>query len=166
MLAEFLSNRLSQITAEQISFEHPSCLENNNSGINLYFYDIQINSGLSQLDQRTTVDHPDSCQIRSHPNLPGFDVSFLLTVKDNTRMGEQHLLSEVFLLLSQYRYLPRSSLNPALEAPIKLPMQLKCVSDPAQFWRALQTPMHPALYITVTVPLSIHLVHSETCSVM
>lgn len=151
-LAEFLNSRLSHIEAEQISFEHPSYFQGNNLGINLYFYDIQVSAERSPFEDWPPVEQLDSARVQTRDHSASFDVSFMLTVKGNTRLGEQHLLSEVFLLLSQCHYLPRSSKAPTLKGSAELSIKLNHASDPTQFWCALQTPMHPALHIIVTVP--------------
>lgn len=154
-LAEFLSSRLSRIGTEQISFEHPNYVQNSSLGINLYFYDIQAKNRQAQLEPYVSSKPLACIEGQFGGRQTWFDVSFLLTVKDNTRLGEQHLLSEVFLLFSQCRYLPRRSMAPALKGSEALLIRFNDIGDPIQFWRALQIPMHPALHITVTVPSEI-----------
>lgn len=154
-LAEFLSSRLSRIGTEQISFEHPSYVQNSRLGINLYFYDIQVNNSQAQLEPCMSSKPLAFAGGQSGDRQTRFDVSFMLTVKDNTRLGEQHLLSEVFLLFSQCHALPRRSIAPTLKGAEPLLIRLNDIDDPIRFWCALQIPMHPALHITVTVPSEI-----------
>ncbi|MGB5968367.1 MAG: DUF4255 domain-containing protein [Spirulinaceae cyanobacterium] len=150
-LAEILAEGSPSITTEQIDFERPAALEQYFSPrLNLYCYDIRENTKVNYAGQAKESNADQDC------SFIWFDLSFLITAWDRTTLGEQHLLSEALSLLGNYRSLPEELLAPGLQGRGSLPLKVSAqeIKDTATFWSALGVPLRPALYVTVTVPLS------------
>lgn len=83
-----------------------------------------------------------------------FNLTFLISVVDHTSLGEQNLLSQVLVMLSQYQRLPASLLDDPLQGYGSIQMRI-FTQSPAEsilFWNVLCTPLKLALHVTLTVP--------------
>lgn len=157
-LAEILAGGTSLTSTEQIDFSRPGSRRNDDVGpvLNLYFYDIR------ESKQRQPFDGQDKRKL-SKQSLPTttvnwspswFDVSLMVTAWDRTSLGEHHLLSEALNLLLRHTSLQEEFLAPRLRGYGNL--SITVASTPAIdlgiLWRALNIPLRPALYLTVTAP--------------
>ncbi len=135
-LARLLSQGLTQISPEQISFEHPRLWQKHKPGLNLYCYHVQEAEG----------DRSSSCR--------WFDLTFLVSVADYTCLGEQHLLSDILVILSQYQLLPDGVLDHTLRGngAIRMRFFAQAPTENIQFWTVLCVPLQLALHVTLTVP--------------
>jgi Pvc16 N-terminal domain len=83
-----------------------------------------------------------------------FDLTFLISVADHTSLGEQSLLSEVLVMLSQHQRLPDAILDRTFQGYGAI--QLRCFTQaPAEdirFWSVMCAPLQLALHVTLTVP--------------
>ncbi|KAI9130409.1 DUF4255 domain-containing protein [Acaryochloris sp. CCMEE 5410] len=156
-LAEILSDGTSSITKDQIFFNHPKVEQEMAVGVNLYCYDVResypcLPTGLP--GEEKSVQDVEAKQTKP---LKWFDISFLVSAWDFTALGEQHLLSEVLMLLSRYSFLPLEYLSPVLQGYGRLPMRVSTgrLGDPIELWHALGAPLRPALHVIVTIPFLI-----------
>lgn len=135
-LAGLLAQGLSQISQEQISFEHPRLWQKGKPGLNLYCYHVQ------------EIDYMKGSSCR------WFDLTFLVSVTDHTSLGEQSLLSDVLAMLSQYQSLPDAMLDQTLRGygSVRLRFFTQAPAETIQFWSVLCTPLQLALHLTLTVP--------------
>jgi hypothetical protein len=135
-LAELLTQELAQISQEQISFEHPRLQPKAKPGLNLYCYHVQ------------EVDRVKSSSGR------WFELTFLISATDYTSLGEQHLLSNVLVMLSQYSSLPEAVLDRTLRGQGSVGMRVftPALTEDVKFWAVLCTPLQLALHVTLTVP--------------
>ncbi|MBM0744548.1 DUF4255 domain-containing protein [Phormidium sp. CLA17] len=135
-LAGLIAQEMSQISKEQISFEHPRLWQKGKPGLNLYCYHVQ------------EIDHLRSSDCR------WFDLTFLVSVADYTSLGEQDLLSNVLAMLSQHQSLPDAVLDRTLcgGGAIRLRFFPQALAESIQFWAVLCTPLQLALHVTLTVP--------------
>lgn len=135
-LAELLTQELAQISQGQISFEHPRLWQKNKPGLNLYCYHVQ------------EVDRAKSSNCR------WFELTFLISATDHTSLGEQHLLSDVLIMLSRYSSLPDAVLDQTLRGCGAVGMRVvtQAPAEDVQFWSVLCTPFQLALHVTLTVP--------------
>jgi Pvc16 N-terminal domain len=168
-LAKILVHGTSLLSTEQIDFTHPRVPQNTRPRLNLYCYNIQENRIKARLtgamysqDESLTTNLAPNLASNLAPNLEmsslrWFDVSFLVSVWDWTSLGEQHLLSEALLLFLQHRRLKEDLLAPALRGYGELQMTVSALScaDAAVLWSALDVPLRPALYVTVTIPFEV-----------
>jgi len=135
-LAGLLAQRLAQISPEQISFEHPSAWQKKKPGLNLYCYHVQ----------ETDRMESSACQ--------WFDLTFLVSVTDYTSLGEQSLLSDTLVMLSQYQRLPDAVLDRTLRGygSVGIRVFTQAPAEDIQFWTVLRAPFQLALHVTLTVP--------------
>ncbi|HEY9619359.1 MAG TPA: Pvc16 family protein [Crinalium sp.] len=143
-LAEILVEGTSLVSTEQIDFGHPSTQQDLRPGLNLYCYDLRECQDRRNLPQRS-----------ENRNARWFEVSFLVSARNCTPLGEQRLLSEALMLLSYRRWLPEESLAPTISGYGDLCITVDTVSptDTVALWSALGAPLRLALYVTVTIPL-------------
>lgn len=143
-LAEVLVEGTSLISTEQIDFGHPSAQQNIRPGLNLYCYDLR------ECQDRRNL--PPRSEIRE---ARWFDVSFLVSARNCTPLGEQRLLSEALTLLSYRSWLPAELLAPTLKGCGGLCITISTISptDAVALWSALGAKLRLALYVTITVPL-------------
>ncbi|TAF06676.1 MAG: DUF4255 domain-containing protein [Nostocales cyanobacterium] len=156
-LAEILAGGTSLTSTEQIDFSHPSHRREEGAGptLNLYVYDLreskQIQHSGRQVERKLS-NSQEPAMINWSPSW--FDVSILLTAWDRTTLGEHHLLSEALNVLLRHRSLQEDFLFPELRGYGNLSMTVAL--DPAievgSLWSALNVPLRPGLYLTVTVP--------------
>jgi Pvc16 N-terminal domain len=160
-LAKILVHGTSLLSTEQIDFTHPRVPQKTRPRLNLYCYNIQENRTKARLkgamysqDESLTPNLASNLEMSS---LRWFDVSFLVSIWDWTSLGEQHLLSEALLLLLHHRRLKEDLLAPALRGYGELQMTVSALScaDAAVLWSALDVPLRPALYVTVTIPFEV-----------
>jgi hypothetical protein len=144
-LAELVSRELAQISQEDISFEHPRIQQNRKPGLNLYCYHVQ----------EVESERAASCR--------WFALTFLISVTDYTRLGEQNLLSNVFVILSQYEQLPDTLLDQALQGygAVQMRVCTQALTENILLWTVLRAPLQSALHVTLTVPQ--YLPHQVTC---
>lgn len=135
-LAELLTQELAQISQEQISFEHPRLWQKGKPGLNLYCYHVQEVNWVKN----------SSCR--------WFELTFLISATDHTSLGEQNLLSNVLVMLSQYQSLPDAVLDRTLRGrgSVGLRVFTQALAEDVQFWAVLCTPLQLALHVTLTVP--------------
>ncbi|MDX2228481.1 MAG: Pvc16 family protein [Leptolyngbyaceae cyanobacterium bins.349] len=135
-LAELLTQELAQISQEQISFEHPRLWQKDKPGLNLYCYHVQEVDCVTNSNQRW------------------FELTFLISATDYTSLGEQSLLSNVLMRLSQYPSLPEAVLDQSLRGFGAVGMRVftQALAEDVQFWAVLRTPLQLALHVTLTVP--------------
>ncbi len=135
-LAGLLARELAQISQEHISFEHPRVWQGTRPGLNLYCYHVQ------------EVEGDRGSRYR------WFDLSFLISVTDHTRLGEQNLLSEALLRLSQYQQLPDTCLDRTLQGHGSVAIRVFTQAPTESFllWNVLCAPLQLALHVTLTVP--------------
>ena len=158
-LAKILAGGTSLISTEQIDFNHPSWRKNAEPGLNLYCYDLRANSQVQQLERQVESSHhpgkPQATLVNS--STLWFDVSFLVSAWNHTALGEQRLLSEALVLLLQHRCLHEELLTPELRGHGDLSLTVSTAHSPdtAALWSALGVPLRPALYVTVTIPLTL-----------
>ncbi|MCT7948245.1 DUF4255 domain-containing protein [Ancylothrix sp. C2] len=146
-LAEILAGGASDLSTEQIDFNHP---QHSSFGtrVNIYCYEFRQ----SEQEYQAIAEVGGSTQKQKSPFW--FDISFLVTAWDFTALGEMRLLSEALILLLPHHWLPEDSLAVALRGYGKLPMKVSAVGygETAVLWTALGVPMRPALRVIVTVP--------------
>jgi Pvc16 N-terminal domain len=135
-LARLLTQGLAQIDSEHISFEHPRLWQRDKPGLNLYCYHMQETDPLRSYDRRW------------------FDLTFLISVADHTSLGEQSLLSDVLVMLSQHQRLPDAILDRTLQGygAIQLRCFTQAPAEDIQFWSVMCVPLQLALHVTLTVP--------------
>jgi len=135
-LAGLLAQGLAQISPEQISFEHPRLWQKQKPGLNLYCYHVQ-----------------EADRVRS-ATCHWFDLTFLVSVTDYTSLGEQSLLSDVLVMLSQYQLLPDAVLDRTLRGYGSVGMRVftQAPDEDIRFWTVLRAPFQLALHVTLTVP--------------
>ena len=157
-LAEMLANGAVLTGTEQIDFSHPASLENSNRerSLNLYLYDVRINKKMPS-NGRQVERYFDESRVAKVSRAPSwFDVSIIITARDRTVLGEHQLLSETLLLLMRSRSLHEEFLTLDLRGHGNL--SLSVTNDPpidvGSLWSSLSVPIRPAIYLTVTVPLS------------
>jgi hypothetical protein len=165
-LAELLSRELSTIGTEQISFNHPILSHFGYPGLNVYCYHVQTRYTEGSIPAINDVcnestDESTSSLLDSSPDSgvsQWFDLSFLISVSDYTALGEQYLLSEVFAIVSNYKFLPEEVLAPELQGRGLLPMRVFSNewSDIVMLWNVLCAPLRPALQVKITVPCIRH----------
>lgn len=145
-LAEILACGSSLGSTEQIDLGHPSQnqVQSRCPKLNLYCYHIRQNTQMPPLSPQL--------DIKRQPIW--LDVSFLVTAWDYTVLGEQRLLSEILMLLLPYHHLPEALLHQSLQGYGGLPIKVSAsgITEIIEFWRALNLPLRPALYLTVTIP--------------
>jgi hypothetical protein len=163
-VAQTLVNLLTKGTfltsPEQISF---SLAETHlHSGLSLYCYDVHpANQKFVQPLEDRLVPQENlqlftAQAIANHPmQVSWFNISFLITAHDQTVLGTQKLLSEALITLCQYESIPERLLAPSLQGYGALPLAVQQMANPAALWCAMGMPLRPAVYIMVTVPVSV-----------
>jgi hypothetical protein len=156
-LANILAGGVSTIGLEQIDFNPPKLEQDAGVKLNLYCYDLRENRQF-----RPTGTCPDGLAHQACSTI-WFDLSFLVTARDGTALGEQRLLSEALILLLRYRFLPEKLLARTLRGYGLLPVKVSTSGwmNTAALWSALGVPLRPALYVTVTVPFSFQVEASQ-----
>ena len=159
-LAEIVAGGTMLGSTEQIDFSHPSNLidRERTSSLNLYLYDFRLSPRIAnngrQVERSFDGTNPRA-DIRSAPSW--FDVSILVTAYDRTVLGEHSLLTDVLSLLLRCPLLREEFLTPDLRGHGNL--MLSVTNDPpidiASLWNSLSISIRPAIYLTVTVPLSV-----------
>lgn len=157
-LAEILSGGTSSITKDQIFFSHPKVDHEMSVGINLFCYDVRESQPWSHQSPSEVDAVVNKAKSEQRKALKWFDISFLVSAWDFTALGEQHLLSEVLMQLSRYRFLPLEHLSPVLQGYGRLPIRISTgrLIDPIGLWHALGAPLRPALHVIVTIPFQVH----------
>ena len=158
-LAEMLTNGTVLNSTEQIDFSHPASLENSNRdrSLNLYLYDIRINKKMPSNGRQVERHFDELRQVAKVSRVPSwFDVSIVITARDRTVLGENQLISETLLLLMRSRLLHEEFLTPDLRGHGNLSLSVtdRPPIDVGSLWSSLSVPIRPAIYLTVTVPLS------------
>jgi len=151
-LAEILAGGTSLLNTEQIDFNHPGMRQDIRPALNLYCYNIGENG---QIDRRLNPEKTHTGTLNGSPLW--FDISFLVSAWDCTALGEQRLLSEALTMLLPHRPIAEELLVPALRGHGNLSMIVSAIGfiEAAALWSALGVPLRPALYVTVTVPLTL-----------
>jgi Pvc16 N-terminal domain len=155
-LAKILTCGTSLASTEQIDFGHPATRHDIRPVLNLYLYHVERYQPTLG-DSTRCIGYRDARTV-PEDSASWFDVSFLLTVWDNTALAEHRLLSEALGLLSQRGSLAEESLAPSLQGYGALPIHLANpnLTDTTALWEALGVPLRPALHVTVTVPFTSH----------
>ncbi|MBE9010675.1 DUF4255 domain-containing protein [Pseudanabaenaceae cyanobacterium LEGE 13415] len=159
-LAELLAGGTMLTSTEQIDFSHPAMLNDRATGplLNLYLYDIresrQFQHSGRQVERRLSEERSTTALVNWSPSW--FDVSMILTASDHTTLGEHHLLSEALSLLLRHRSLREEFLARDLQGHGNLTMTvaLEPLVEIGSLWSALTVPLRPALYLTITVPVT------------
>lgn len=135
-LAGLLAQGLSQIAPEHISFAHPRMWQKDKPGLNLYCYHVQ----------ETDLTQSSGCR--------WYDLTFLISATDYTNLGEQNLLSDALVMLSQYQRLPDAVLDRTLQGHGSVQMRVftQAPAESILFWNVLCAPFQLALHVTLTVP--------------
>ena len=158
-LAGMLANGAVLTSTEQIDFSHPASSENSNRdrSLNLYLYDVRINKKMPSYGRQVERHFDESRQVAKIYRAPKwFDISIVITASDRTVLGENQLLSETLLLFMRSGLLKEEFLTPDLRGHGDL--SLSVTDDPpidvGSLWSSLSAPIRPAIYLTVTAPLS------------
>ncbi|MEO0827299.1 MAG: Pvc16 family protein [Cyanobacteria bacterium J06635_15] len=179
-LANLLVSGTSIDSGEQIDFSHPKIQNTVKPRLNLYFYDLRLNSQTDQsaparwqnlpreesrlqslTSHSSAEDRPlvnrENATVETDTSLIWHDVRFLLSACDHTSLGEQQLLSESLMLLQTYPALPEALLPPVLKGHGALPFYVGTaqLADTVALWNALRVPLRPALHLTVSVPFKV-----------
>ncbi|GAA6616011.1 Pvc16 family protein [Scytonema sp. NUACC26] len=157
-LSSILAGGTSLNSTEQIDFSRPGSRRDESSGpvVNLYFYDIreskQVQHSGRQVERKVTQSGLQPVSVTWPPSW--FDVSLMLTAWDSTTLGEHRLLTEALTLLLRHRSLREEFLAPELRGygNLSLAVSVESQVEVGSLWSALNVPLRPALYITVTVP--------------
>ena len=126
--------------------------------VNAYLYDIRENHELRSTEW---VIEKDQNGIATRKKNPGrIDLSYLITVWTNDIEDEHRLLWHVLAALSRYPDLPEELLSGQLAGqyyPIKTTTAQPdgLLSNPADFWAALDNELKPSINYVVTVPLDL-----------
>lgn len=129
--------------------------------VNVYLYDIRENHELRSTEW---VIEKDQNGIATRKKNPGrIDLSYLITVWTNDIEDEHRLLWHVLAALSRYPDLPEELLSGQLAGqyyPIKTTTAQPdgLLSNPADFWAALDNELKPSINYVVTVPLDLDVV--------
>ncbi|MBD3884264.1 DUF4255 domain-containing protein [Phormidium tenue FACHB-886] len=159
-LAEILAGGTSLTSTEQIDFNRPGSRREEAAGrfLNLYLYDIreskQVQHSGRQVDRRNADRQPQTARVGWAPDW--FDLSLLITAWDRTALGEYHLLNEALGVLLRHRALQEDFLAPELRGYGNLALSLS-VAPPIELgalWGALSLPLRPAVFLTVTAPIT------------
>ena len=158
-LAEMLAGVTGLSSVDQIDFSHPSSLGNSGRerSLNLYLYDVRISKKMPNAGRQVERRFEGSQQFAEVNRAPSwFDVSIIITASDRTVLGEHQLLSEALLLFTRSNVLREEFLAPDLRGHGSLTLSI--TNDPpvdiASLWSSLSVSIRPAIYLTVTVPLS------------
>jgi hypothetical protein len=159
-LAELLAGGTLLTSTERVDFSHPSNQPDNTgeSSLNLYLYDVRISKKMPNTGRQVERSFDESqpfAEIQAAPKW--FDVSILITARDRTVLEEHQLLSDVLSLLMRYQRLREEFLTPDLRGYGSLPLSVIAEPpiDAANLWSSFSQPIRPAVYLTVTVPLSL-----------
>ena len=157
-LAQILAGGTSLGSTEQIDFNHLGNRREESSipTLNLYVYDIRESRQLQHSGRKVDRRNPrnlQSANVGWNPNW--FDVSMLLTAWDRTALGEHYLMSEALSLLLRHRSIEEQFLAPELRryGNLSMSVALEPPIEDGSLWSALNVPLRPALYLTVTVPI-------------
>lgn len=163
-VVQTLANVLTEsplIRTVQIDLSHPSKRRDIKPAISLYLYDLRETVSSGQLSVQAVSDGLNS-QDTSLPSTASsvawLDLTFLIIAWDWTALGEQHLLSEVLLLLLNRQHIDEEQLAPELKGYGDLPIKVNTsVLGGELLWQALGIPLQPALSISIQTPLSLNL---------
>jgi len=138
----------SPIDESSLSFDHPQVHHGVQPNVNLYCYYLQPSDYFVR-------EQEASAELRS-PSDRWFDLAFLVSATDHTVLGEQHLLSEILTILSQYEFVPEQYLSPAVKGKGQIPIQVSSISvvNPFTLWQVLQVPLQLSFHVTLTVPFT------------
>ncbi|MEM8545432.1 MAG: Pvc16 family protein [Cyanobacteria bacterium P01_H01_bin.119] len=157
-LARVLACQTSLETVQQVTFDHPRTQPSARVGINLYAYDVRPADGLSHRREEThrsaVLTAAASAPEQGLTQLPpgkNIEISFLIVAHDQTRLGEQRLLSEALACFVNEAKIPHDLLAPVLQNWGGLAVAIARPLELTTLWRALGVPLQPALYLTVTV---------------
>jgi Pvc16 N-terminal domain/CarboxypepD_reg-like domain len=160
ILAELLAGGTALTSSEQISFSHPSRQGDGNGepSLNLYLYDVRSSRKMPNAGRKVERRSDQLPQVADVTRAPSwFDVSIMITACDRTVLAEHRLLSETLAMLMRYRLLQEEFLTPDLRGHGHLPLSV--TSDPpidiSTLWGSFSSPIRPAIYLTVTVPLDV-----------
>jgi len=167
-LASLLAQETSLTGTEQIDFDHPAICRPVRPRLSLYCYDFRQNFAGHPSWQQQVYHLAQQQMFPQHPSgLPQrgadaeieskwFDISFIVSAWDWTEFGEKQLLSEALLLLLRHRLLPSDRLAPALQGmgTVYVTVSRVPLGEVTALWRALEAPLRPAIYVTVTLPFS------------
>lgn len=157
-LADILAGGTSLTSTEQIDFSRPGSRRDEGTGslLNLYFYDIreskQVQHSGRQVERRLLEGKWQAATVSLPPSW--FDVSVMVTAWDRTTLGEHQLLTEALTLLLRHRSLREEFLAPELRGYGNLTMSVSAIPpvEVGSLWSALNVPLRPALYLTITAP--------------
>ncbi|WP_088240624.1 Pvc16 family protein [Calothrix rhizosoleniae] len=156
-LAQILAGGTSLTSTEQIDFGHLGNRREESTvpTLNLYVYDIRESKQLQHSGrqvERRVGRSLQNASVNWSPNW--FDVSLLLTAWDRTALGEHYLISEALSLLLRHRSIQEQFLLPELRhyGNLSMSIALEPPIEVGSLWSALNVPLRPALYLTVTVP--------------
>ncbi|PZD70850.1 hypothetical protein C1752_08844 [Acaryochloris thomasi RCC1774] len=159
-LAEILASGTALASTEQIDFSHPSAFlreTGRGSSLNLHLYDVRASQQMPLMGRQVERHYEGGRPVASIQRAASwFDVSILLTVRDQTVLGEHRLFSEALALLMRHPVLREEFLVSDLQGYGDLPISLS--RDPpidiGSLWSSLSAPIRPAIYLTVTVPFN------------
>ncbi|MGF1603214.1 MAG: Pvc16 family protein [Thermosynechococcaceae cyanobacterium] len=159
-LAEILATGTALASTEQIDFSHPSMFlreAGRGSSLNLHLYDVRASRQMPSMGRQVERHYEGGRPVaRIQRGASWFDVSILLTVRDQTVLGEHRLFSEALSLLMRHPSLREEFLASDLQGYGDLPISLS--RDPpidiGSLWSSLSAPIRPAIYLTVTVPFN------------
>lgn len=150
-----------ELTAAQIVFDCPAeTFTPQQTTVDLYLYDIRENVELRSNEPTTERFNG---QTRFHRPPLRVACSYIVTAwpegREEPRLQEHRLLSQLLQVLSQYPTIPKNFLQGSLagqEPP--LPMmasQADGIKNPAEFWTALGNRLRPSLTVTVTIAMDV-----------
>jgi hypothetical protein len=159
-LAEMLAGGTMLTSTEQIDFSQPSSLGNSGGelSLNLYLYDVRISKRMPNSGRQVERRFEGLQGVADVNRAPSwFDVSIIITAHDRTVLGESYLLSETLSLLMQTSHLREEFLTSDLRGHgnFALTVTGEPPIDIASIWSSFSTPIRPAIYLTVTVPLNV-----------
>ena len=154
-LANILVGDTSLSSTEYIDFNPPSSELSGQPGFNLYCYSILECSREETYPAVSALINPPP-QSPSLSTTRWFDVSFLISAQDHTCLGKHQLLSEALISFLNHQQLEEDLLAPELQGhgSLSLSMRPNAIINPATLWSSLGVPVRPALYITVTIPIT------------
>lgn len=150
-LAEILAGNACSIGKDQIDFDHPTVERGIGPRLNLYFYELR------PTEQRQSLTEDQDKTSQKAETIVWFDRSFLITAWDCTAIGEQHLLSEALTQLLSHHWFPENLIPATMRGHGTVAIAISAIgsSHAIALWNALGVPLRPALYVTVTIPVSV-----------
>ena len=157
-LARVLACQTSLEPVQQVTFDRPRPQPSARVGLNLYAYDVRQANGIPQhreedpsLGSLTAAAPAPEKQLNRLTSRKNIEISFLIVAHDQTRLGEQRLLSEALACFVNEAKIPHDLLAPVLQNWGGLAVAIARPLELTTLWRALGVPLQPALYLTVTV---------------